>query len=139
MKNALVRAALAVVALSVGAWLVVGYRETRLEAKGDAAIAAIRASIHGGPPPDHPRNALKSLHDAQWLNADQDPRVTEGELNVFLSQRAHAAAIAREVTAAEPDNVRGWFLAFLAESGEARLEARRQVERLDPWAGDTLR
>ena len=139
MKNASVRAALTVVALCVGAWLAVGYRDARLEAKGVAAIAAIRASIHGGPPPDHPRDALQSLQDAQWLNADQDPRATEGELDIFLSRRPHAAAIAREVTADEPDNVRGWFLAYLSESGAARLEARRQVDRLDPWAGDTLR
>jgi hypothetical protein len=136
MKNALVRAALAALALCVGAWLAVGYRETQLEEKGtDARAAIVRHSL----PPNAARDALESLRDAQWLNPDQDPRVTEGELNLFLSHRAKAAAIARELTAKEPDNVRGWFLAYFAENGPAKAEARQQVKRLDPWAGDTLK
>lgn len=136
MKNALVRTALVVLALCVGAWLAVGYRDTRLEAKGADALAAIQK---GSLPPGEAREALKSLHDAQWLNPDKDPRVLEGELSLFLSDRAKAVAIARELTAAEPENVRGWFLAYIAGTGAAKLAAHRQVQRLDPWAADRLR
>ena len=136
MKNALVRTALVALALCVGAWLAVGYREARLEEKGTDALAAIQK---GPLPRGEAREALESLHDAQWLNPDKDPRVLEGELSLFLSDRPKAVAIARELTAAEPDNVRGWFLAYLAENGAAKLEGRRQVQRLDPWAGDKLR
>src|SRR5919112_2177797 len=84
MKNALVRTALVALALVVGAWLAVGYRETRLEAKGAAALAAVHH------PPLSPKQAgdgLEALRDAQWLNPDQDPRVMEGELSLFLSRR----------------------------------------------------
>jgi len=137
MKNALVRTALVAVALVVGAWLAVGYRATQLEAKGVAALAAVR---HPPLPPNQARDALEAVRDAQWLNPDQDPRVMEGELTLFRSSRPRAVAIAREVTAAEPENVRGWFLSYLAESDPAaRRTALHRVEQLDPWAADTLR
>ena len=137
MKNALVRTALVAIAVVVSAWLALGYRQTQLEEKGTTALAAVR---HPPLQPDQAREALEALRDAQWLNADQDPRVMEGELTLFASRRPQAQAIGREVTAAEPENVRGWFLSYLAErDAAARSEARRRVEQLDPWAADALR
>jgi hypothetical protein len=127
---------LVVLALAVVGWFAVGYRNDRLTTDGERALAA----AHNPPiPPELGRKGLKDLHDAQFLNADENRRVDEGELSLFLGKRAEAAAIAREVTAEEPDNVRGWFLAYLAEHGAATRKARDEVRRLDPWAGDALR
>src|SRR5215208_5769873 len=136
MKNALVRTVVVAIALVVGAWLAVGYRESQLEEKGSAALAAIQ---HAPLPPKEAREGLDALRDAQWLNPDQDPRVIEGELNLFLSKRAKSQAIGREITAREPENVRGWFLSYLAERDPAKRHlALRHVQRLDPWAADAL-
>ena len=136
MGNVLVRGGLAVLALCVLGWLAVGYRADRLTTDGEQALAAAQKPPI---PPEQGRKGLDDLKDAQWLNADQDPRVLEGELSVFMGKQAPAAVIAREVTAKEPDNVRGWFLAYLAETGAAKRKARAEVRRLDPWAGDRLR
>jgi hypothetical protein len=136
MKNALVRTSLVVLALCVGAWLAVGYRDVRLENKGAYALAQLRAHHLT---PAEARDGLQALRDAQWLNADQTPRLMEGELNVFRGRVSVARAIAKEGTAAEPDNVRGWFLSYLVESGPARREALAQIRRLDPWAVSLLR
>ena len=136
MKNALLRTILVVLALCVGAWLVVGYRAIQLEEKGQSAVADVR---HGPLTPAKAREALKALDDARFLNADQAPLLIEGNLRLFLSDRAQAAAIAREITSNEPDNVSGWFLAYLAETGAAKRAAIRHVSELDPWAGEALR
>jgi hypothetical protein len=135
MGNVLVRGGLAVLALCVVGWLAVGYRADHLTTNGEQALAAAQKQL----PPEQGREGLDDLKDAQWLNADQDPRVLEGELSLFMGKQAPAAVIAREVTAKEPDNVRGWFLAYLAENGAAKRKARAEVRRLDPWAGDRLR
>ena len=136
MGNVLVRGGLAVLALCVVGWLAVGYRADRLTTDGERALAA----AHNPPiPPALGQKGLNDLRDAQWLNVDENLRVDEGELSLFLGKRAEAVAIAREVTAAEPDNVRGWFLAYLAERGAATRHARDEVRRLDPWAGAPLR
>jgi hypothetical protein len=135
MQNALVRTVLVAAALCVAAWLVVGYRQTRLEQKGADAIAALRAKKLS---PELGREGLKALRDAQWLNADQAPLVSEGNLSFFLGQRAEADVIAREVTAREPENVGGWVLMYLVETGAAKNEARERVKALDPWVGDAF-
>jgi hypothetical protein len=132
----LLRGGLAVLALCVVGWLAVGYRADRLTTEGAQALAAAQKPPI---PPEQGRKGLRDFEDAQWLNPDQDPRVLEGELSVFMGKRAPAAGIAREVTAKEPDNVRGWFLAYLAENGAAKRKARDEVRRLDPWAGAPLR
>ena len=136
MKNALVRTALVALALVMGAWLAVGYRAIKLEEKGQAAVT----DIHRGPiSPARAREALRALDDARWMNADQSPRLVEGNLRLFLSQRAAAEAIAKQVTAREPENVSGWFLAYLTRDGAAKRQALHRVSALDPWAGSALR
>ncbi len=135
MKNALVRTALVVLAVGVGAWLAVGYRNARLEAKGESAVAAMRdAPISTA----RARDALEALEDARFWSADQAPKLTEGNLRLFIGQRQRAAELSRQVTADEPDNGSGWFLAYLAERGPARRAALRHLKELDPWAGDVL-
>jgi hypothetical protein len=136
MKNALVRTALVALALCVGAWLVVGYRAIKLEEKGEAAVADLQ---HGKLAPGKARDALRALDDARFINADQAPLLIEGNLHLFLSDRAEAAALARKITSKEPKNVSGWFLAYLAETGAAKRDAIRRVSELDPWAGEALR
>jgi hypothetical protein len=136
MKNALVRTALVVLALCVGAWLVVGYRAIKLEEKGQAAVTDLR---DGPISPAKQRDAFDALDDARFLNADQAPNLIEGNLSLFTSDRQRAVALAREITTKEPQNVSGWFLAYLAETGAAKREAIRRVSELDPWAGEALR
>jgi hypothetical protein len=136
VKNALVRIVLVVLALCVGAWLALGYRAIKLEEKGQAAIADVQ---RGPISPAKQREALEALDDARFLNADQAPNLIEGNLRLFLSGRAEAAALARKVTSKEPENVSGWFLAYLAETGAAKRDAIRRVSELDPWAGEALR
>jgi hypothetical protein len=136
MENALVRTVLVALALCVGAWLVLGYRAIRLEEKGQAAVADLQ---HGPLAPGEAREALRALDDARFLNADQAPRLIEGNMRLFLSDRAEAVALARKITSKEPENVSAWFLAYLAETGAAKREAIRRVSELDPWAGEALR
>jgi hypothetical protein len=135
VRNALVRTVLAAFALVALAWFAVGYRETRLEARGDAALAALRAHDLS---PEQGRDGLQGFRDAQWLNPDESPLIKEGELSFFLGRRDKAAAIAKDVTAAEPENIGGWFLAYLVARGAARTEAGQRVKGLDPWVGDKL-
>jgi len=135
MKNALVRAALIVLALCVGAWLAVGYRDARLQEKGQAAVADLR---DGQIAPATARDALTALDDARLLSIDPGPKLDEGNLRLFLGQRARAVALAHQVTADEPDNANGWFLAYLAERGPAKQAALQRLKVLDPWAGDVL-
>jgi hypothetical protein len=136
MKNALVRSLLAALALFVGAWLVVGYRNAHLEQNGEDALTALRAHKLS---PERGREGLRALHDAQFLNADQRPRVNEGNLSLFLGRPARAAAIAKELTVKEPENIGGWALTYLIARGPAKSAALRRVSQLDPWTGDALR
>jgi hypothetical protein len=136
MKNALLRSVLIVVALGVAAWLVVGYRALQLEENAQGAVTDIQ---HGKISPERAEEALSDLDKARFINPDPAPDLIEGNLQLFYRGAEPAAALARKVTAKEPDNVSGWFLAYLAETGAAKREAVRRIRELDPWAGDTLR
>ncbi len=136
MKNALLRTALVVLALCVGAWLAVGYRAIELEEKSQAAVTDVQ---QGPVPPARVRDALEALDDARFLNADQAPNLIEGNLRLFTADRQRAVALAREITSDEPENVSGWFLAYLAETGANKRDAIRRINELDPWAGEVLR
>jgi hypothetical protein len=135
MKNALVRTALVVLALGVGAWLAVGYRNAKLEAKGEAAVADMR---DGPISPARAREALAALDDARFISADPGPKLNEGNLRLFLGQRERAVELAHQLTADEPDNANAWFLAYLAERGPAKRAALKRLRELDPWAGEAL-
>jgi hypothetical protein len=136
VKNALVRIVLVVLALCVGAWLAVGYRAVDLEEKAQDAVTA---SQHRPLAPVERREALEALDDARFLNADQAPNLIEGNLLLLTGNRPKAVEFARKITADEPENVSGWFLAYLAETGAAKRAAIRRVSELDPWAGEALR
>ncbi|MEA2419186.1 MAG: hypothetical protein QOE60_1392 [Thermoleophilaceae bacterium] len=136
MQNALVRTVLVAVALCAAAWLVLGYRAVQLEQNAQETVTAIQ---HGKVTPARARQALDDLDSARFLNADPAPDLIEGNLRLFYSGHAQASAIARKVTAKEPENVSGWFLAYLSETGPARREAVRRIRHLDPWAGENLR
>jgi hypothetical protein len=136
VKNALVRIVLVVVALCVGAWLALGYRAVELEEKGQDAVTA---SQHRPLAPVEEREAFEALDDARFLNADEAPNLIEGNLLLFTGDRPKAAEFARKITADEPENVSGWFLAYLAETGAAKRNAIRRVSELDPWAAEALR
>jgi hypothetical protein len=132
MKNALVRTALVVLALGVGAWLAVGYRDAKLEARGERVVADMR---HGPITPERAREGLDALDDARFINASEDPDLTEGNLRLFLGQRERAVELANQVIADHPDNADAWFLAYLAERGPEKQAALKRVTHLDPLAG----
>jgi hypothetical protein len=135
VKNALVRTLLVVLALGVGAWLAVGYRDAKLEARGERVVADMR---HGPITPARAREGLDALDDARFVNASEDPDLTEGNLRLFRGQRVRAVELANQVIAEHPENADAWFLAYLAERGPARRAALKRLSELDPWAGEAL-
>jgi hypothetical protein len=135
MKNALVRTALVVLALGVGAWLAVGYRDADLQAKGERVVADMR---HGPITPERAREGLDALDDARFINVSEDPDLVEGNLRLFLGQRERALELGRRLTADYPDNADAWFLVYLAERGPAKRAALRRISQLDPWAGEAV-
>jgi hypothetical protein len=135
MKNALVRTGLVVLALGVGAWLAVGYRDAKLEAKGERVVAEMR---HGPITPARAGEGLDALDDARFINPSEDPDLVEGNLRLFRGQREKAAEIANQLIADHPENADAWFLAYLAERGSAKRAALKRLSELDPWAGEAL-
>ncbi len=84
-------------------------------------------------------NAIETLRAAQQLNADRGPLITEGLVLTWGGRKRQAAAVADEVTAAEPENTVAWILAFLsAPSAERSDRARARAVELDPYAEQAL-
>jgi hypothetical protein len=135
MKNALVRTALVVLALGLGAWLAVGYRDAQLEAKGERVVADMK---HGPITSARAAEGLEALDDARFINPSEDPELVEGNLRLFRGQRVRAAELANQVIAEHPENADAWFLAYLAERGAAKRAALKRLSELDPWAGEAL-
>ncbi|MEA2378880.1 MAG: hypothetical protein QOI45_2449 [Thermoleophilaceae bacterium] len=137
MGTTLIRGGLLLLAVLAGAWLVVSFQNARLETDAEAvALHAQRVRVS----PAEVQRARAGLKDARRLSADQAPRLTEGGLLLATGHRAQAAAIARQVAATEPDNVEARFLAFASARDRAEaLRAKREVTRLNPWAGEQLR
>jgi hypothetical protein len=122
------RAAVAVVAALVIAWLAVMERDTRLAASG---AAAVRPGATAG----ELARAEADLRDARLLNPDARP-----DIDLALLQRARgdvdrALATIEDVVRREPDNLVAWgVLAVLARGHDPEAAARAFAarERLDP-------
>ena len=118
------------------AWLGLGYRAVALENRGKAALEKLQGGGAGAKEVDE---ALDSLRDAQRLNADRGPLITEGLVLAWGGRKRQAAAVAGEATAAEPENTVAWILAFLsAPSAERSDRARARAVELDPYAEKAL-
>jgi hypothetical protein len=136
MRSTLVRGVLVLLAALAVAWSVLSYRAVEVE--DDARELATRAAF-GNVPAAQVEQALDDLRAAARYTAGNGPLIEEGVLLYAVGRRSEAAEIARRATTDEPDNLEAWFLAYSAAAGErSRAAAKREVGRLNPWAGDRL-
>jgi hypothetical protein len=133
-----VRFALLAIALVAGAWLVVGLHAVRLE---DQANATIERARTGTVAPADVNRALDDLAEAGRLSPDQAPLIDQGELLAAAHRNDEARAIAKRVTEVEPDNLQGWYLAWVVADPDkqAKARAKRHLFELNPWFSEVLR
>ena len=138
MNSFAVRSALVVVALVAGAWLAVGVRATGLESDAGGVIDRARA---GPVPRAEVDAALDDLAEAGRLSPDQAPVIRQAELLAAAGRRDEARVVAGRVTAAEPDNLQGWFLTWVVADPDKRVkaQAKRHLLELNPWFSEVLR
>jgi hypothetical protein len=125
----LARPCVALAAIVVLAWLGISERNTRLEARGAAAVRP-------GASPAKLAAAETDLRRAAWLNPDAQP-----DIDLALAQRARgeasrASATIEDVVRREPDNRIAWgVLAVLARGRDPVASARAlaALRRLDPF------
>ncbi len=118
------RAALALVAIVLLAWLGVMERDARLQSRG------LEAAGHGDAVRAH-----ADLRRATFLNPDTAPDVLRGLLSFGRGDRARAAATLEGVVCREPENLNAWRSLMLVARGgdpEALRRADRASRRLDP-------
>lgn len=130
---------LVVVALLVAAWLVIGYRASRLESDASATLERAR---DGKVSRESVEDARTVLEDARLLSADQAPRVTEGFLLAATGRPREAIAVGRRVVADEPENLEAWSLLYLVSHGldDRQADAAiRKVRALNPYVAEDLR
>jgi hypothetical protein len=133
----LIRGALVVGALVVVAWLAFSLRAIDLQADAESTIARVRG---GGVGTSEIDEAQRQLRRADRHNPDLTPQLDEGLLLFFAGRRAEAYSVALRATAKEPENVQAWTLAYLSAPDQGvEADAKRKVQRLNPWLGDTLR
>jgi hypothetical protein len=126
------RAVLALFAVLVLAWLMLGARAVRLEDQASAVTDRARAGEAVAAA--EVEQARERLGDARELSPDQGPSIREGQLLEAVGRKAEADFIARSVALAEPDNMQAWFLAWVAATDEeAKERALAQLRRLNPF------
>jgi hypothetical protein len=132
VNSFVVRSALVVMALVVGAWLALGVRALALESGAEDVLDRAR----GGPVPQaEVTAAIDDLAKAGRLSPDQAPVIRQGELLAAVGRDDEARALAKRVTDAEPDNLQAWFLAWVVADPDkpAKAHAKRRVLELNPW------
>jgi hypothetical protein len=133
------RAALLVLALIAGAWLVAGYRSLVLEARGEAILEeSKRAEL----PPGELERGRDYFERARRLNADNTPLLDESLLLAYEGHHDEAVALAEQVVAEEPENLDGWISVYLTSLGAKHPRraavALREIRRLNPRAAAAL-
>jgi hypothetical protein len=126
-------ARIALIALSavVLAWLAFGFRAVRLEEQADAVVQRAHA---GKVSTADVSQARDRLDEAERLNPDRSPDLTEGELLYAIGRDREAVEAGRRVIADEPENAQAWYLAYVAERNRSvRLAALARLRRLNPW------
>jgi hypothetical protein len=133
----LIRGALVVAALVVVAWLAFSLRAVDLQADAESTIARVRG---GGIGAGKINEAQRQLHRADRYNPDLTPLLDEGLLLMYAGKTPEAYGVALTSVAKEPENAQAWTLVYLTapDRGE-KVAARRKVQHLNPWLGDTLR
>jgi hypothetical protein len=136
MPSTLARGVLVLLAAGVVAWAALSYYA--VGAEQDARKLANRVAF-GHVPSAQINQAVDDLHRAERYSLSNGPLVAEGVLVYAAGRRREASEIARRATAAEPDNLDARFLEYsAAPDARSRAAAKREVARLNPWAGDSL-
>jgi hypothetical protein len=133
----LIRGAFVVTALVVVAWLAFGLRAVDLQADAESTIARVRGGDLEASTIDEAQDQLRR---ADRYNPDLTPQLDEGWLLMYAGKTPEAYGVALTSVAKEPENAQAWTLAYLtAPEPGAKANAKRKVQQLNPWLGDTLR
>jgi hypothetical protein len=125
-RSSLARAAVAVIALSVVAWLGVIERDNRLYDRGLAAGGRLDA-------PKTIARAESDLREARLLNPDRTPDILRAVVLRTVRRPAAARALLNEVVRAEPDNLSAWTaLKLVGGDGAQERSVAAAMKRLDP-------
>jgi predicted Zn-dependent protease len=127
------RAAVALTAILVIAWLGVMERDASLQNRGvDTASGAI---AFGRLPASQFRSAESDFRAARFLNPDTAPDVNRAVLYNVDGRRAQAAEVLLDVVRREPENLTAWRVLADVTRGRDPATARRAaraLRRLDP-------
>jgi predicted Zn-dependent protease len=118
------RAAVAVLAIVVIAWLAVMERNQRLQATSLELVKSRQGS-----------RAESNLKRARFLNPDSTPDLTRAALFLSQGERGRALALLKQVVRREPDNLRAWGEILVVSNGYDAAAAQLATDafaRLDP-------
>jgi hypothetical protein len=123
------QAALAVTAVVIGAWFVIGARQAH---EIDQATKII-AKSYGAAPAERAR-AASLLSSAAFLYPGQDVPILKARLAISDKNLPRAQSILRGVTRAEPLNLQGWIwlTGALLPSPKQAKAAGAHIVQLDP-------
>jgi hypothetical protein len=133
VNDLVVRCALGVLALLVGAYLAFGVRNVHLTDQADAVLAQART----GPPVTETQlaAALRDYDKARTLSPDPTPLIHSGELQLAAGHKEGANKAIIRAIHDEPDNIEAWFTAYIAAAGNpvARRLTQSKLVALNPW------
>jgi Flp pilus assembly protein TadD len=105
-----IRGSLAILAVAVGAWFVLGWFQARDTQRASTLLAGSSLS------PAQVQQTESLLDSAGRLNPDLTVDILRGKLAADRNENAQAVRILRSVTSREPLNLTAWVqLAFIAE------------------------
>jgi hypothetical protein len=140
VDSTVIRLSLGVLALLVGAWLVLSFRSIELADDGAAVLAKAQ---RGHATREEVSRGLSSLRRAERFSADHEPLFNEAFLLGAVGRQREAIHFANRLVDKEPANLEGWVVVYLGslELGdrERAADARRRVRALNPMAEQTLR
>lgn len=125
------RAALALAALGVAAWLAGSLRSLERLDDAPAAVATARAESGGEAAVRRARAELKA---ARRFGPDVRALLKEGQLLALLGQRDEAIRLFSAAARREPENFEAWALLYRLTEGRDAERARRRATALDPTA-----
>ena len=130
MPTVKLRAALALVAVLVLAWLGVLLRDH------EVGTAAVDRLANDALPRAEADRELDHLRDAEILSPDSEWQAARAEYLVNNRRLAEAAREAEQLVAGEPENVEAWIVLALATSRSDRrrsAQALAEIKRLSPF------
>jgi hypothetical protein len=120
----IVRALLLLAALAACAWLVVGFRASRLQAEADERVPATSSTPAVV---EHKRDLLRR---ARRFNPGTEPLISEAQLLIFADRHREAARVLESVVDREPENYEAWLALLQATQGRDVARARSAAARV---------